>query len=177
MHKIFALPGSLRSNSSSNLILKTIVSLAPADIQIEVFIGLGDLPHFNHPGDDPSVVADFKAKLRHADAVLICTPEYAFGIPGSLKNALDWTVGSGEFVDKPVGLITASSQGEKGHAALLLVLSAISAKVIDESTMLISFVRAKLNADGNVKDNELLIKLKQVVPALVLGLTKKMNIL
>ena len=167
MTKILAIPGSLRLNSSSNYILSAILSVAPKDVVCEIYQGIGSLPHFNDPEDTPGPVVEFRQKIRESDAVLICTPEYAFGIPGSLKNALDWTVGSGDFVDKPVGLVTASSQGEKGHAAMLLVLTAISAKVIDESTLLIPFVRSKLDRAGIVKDNSLLEELAIVVRALV----------
>jgi chromate reductase len=162
MTRILALSGSLRQQSSSNLILRVIATLAPNDVEIQCFDSLGDLPHFNDPKVDPASVHDFKQKIKEADAVLICTPEYAFGIPGTLKNAIDWCVGTGEFVNKPVGLVTASSQGEKGHAALLLVLSAISANVIGESSLLISFVRAKIDKEGNVKDTELLDSLKRL---------------
>jgi chromate reductase len=166
MTRILAIPGSLRSNSSSNYILSAIISAAPKDIECEIYQGIGSLPHFNDPEEIPGPVVEFRQKIRESDAVLICTPEYAFGIPGSLKNALDWTVGTGDFVDKPVGLVTASSQGEKGHAAMLLVLTAISARVIDESTLLISFVKAKLDRNGNVKDNSLLEQLTAVVRVL-----------
>ena len=143
-----------------------MVSFATDDCVIEVFDGVGGLPHFNDAEITPEPVREFKEKIRQSDAVLICTPEYAFGIPGSLKNALDWTVASGEFVDKPVGLVTASSQGEKGHAALLLVLSAISAKVVDEATLLIPFVRTKLDSAGRVKDPGLAARLRKAVEAL-----------
>ena len=167
MTRILVIPGSLRASSSSNLIVKAIISFSPKDSVIEVYDAVGTLPHFNDPEDEPSEVIDFKEKIRLADAVLICTPEYAFGIPGSLKNALDWTVGSGEFVGKPVGVVTASSQGEKGHAALLLVLTAISAKVIDDASLIISSVRAKLDSDGKIRDKALEIKLREVVPRLM----------
>jgi len=173
MTRILALSGSLRQNSSSNLILQAITSLAPNDVDIERYDNLGDLPHFNDPEADPASVQEFKRKIREADAVLICTPEYAFGIPGTLKNAIDWCVGTGEFVSKPVGLVTASSQGEKGHAALLLVLSAISANVIDESSLLISFVRAKIDKEGNVKDQDLLNILKRLTFGLSVASDKK----
>ena len=176
MNKILAIPGSLRAGSSSNLILKTIISVAAPGIQVEVYDGLGNLPHFNDPPEEPVAVAELKQKIREADAILICTPEYAFGIPGSLKNALDWTVGTGEFVDKPVGLITASSQGEKGHSAMLLVLSAISARLIGDATLLISSVRSKIGPDGTVKDKELLSLLTKVVPSLV-GESRKIRML
>lgn len=94
-------------------------------------------------------------------------------MPGSLKNALDWTVSSGEFIDKPVGLVTASSQGEKGHAALLLILSAISAKVIDDATLLISFVRSKLDAGGQIKDPSVSADLNRVGTSLVQSVINK----
>jgi len=166
MTKILAIPGSLRVNSSSNYILSAILSVAPADTLIEVYQGVGSLPHFNDPEEVPEPVVEFREKVKASDAVLICTPEYAFGIPGSLKNSLDWTVGSGDFVDKPVGLVTASSQGEKGHAAMLVVLTAISARVIDDASLLIPFVRAKLDRSGNLKDKSLLEQLTKVAQAL-----------
>jgi len=167
MTKILAIPGSLRDNSSSNLILKAIISMAPPELEIEIFNGVGDLPHFNDPQEVPEAVIQFRKKVKQTDAILICTPEYAFGVPGSLKNALDWTVGSGEFVDKPVSLITASSQGEKGHAALLLILTAISANVIDDASLLISFVRSKLDSEGNIKDPLLSENLKSATKAIL----------
>jgi len=165
--KILAIPGSLRENSSSNRILNAIVSTTPSQVFVEVFPGVSNLPHFNDPEETPPAVADFRQKIREADAVLICTPEYAFGVPGSLKNALDWTVASGEFINKPVGLVTASSQGERGHAALLLTLSAISSKIIPEATLLISFVRSKLDPAGNIKDPDLSNQLGTIIPALI----------
>lgn len=177
MTKILAIPGSLRANSSSNLVLQSIISSAPEIVIVEVYNDVGVLPHFNDPKQVPSAVTEFRKKVKEADAVLICTPEYAFGIPGSLKNALDWTVSSGEFIDKPVGLVTASSQGEKGHAALLLVLTAISAKIIDDATLLIPFVRSKLDASGNIKDHDLTNELKKVVENLSSAARKKSNIL
>src|SRR5690349_17616603 len=165
--KILAIPGSLRENSSSNAILKAVIGMVPPGISIEVYRGVGSLPHFNDSEEVPSTVTDFRDQVKRADAVLVCTPEYAFGVPGSLKNALDWTVGSGEFIDKPVGLITASSQGEKGHAALLLILTAISAKVMEDASLLISFVRAKLDKEGNVKDESVRDALQKALLALI----------
>jgi chromate reductase, NAD(P)H dehydrogenase (quinone) len=166
MTRILAIPGSLRENSSSNQILNAVIELAPENVSIEVYRNVGKIPHFDDSQTTPEEVANFRSLIREADAVLICTPEYAFGIPGSLKNALDWTVGSGEFIDKPVGLITASSQGEKGHAALLLVLQAISCRIVNEATLLIPFVRAKLNAEGSLKDEKVSDDLRRVIVTL-----------
>jgi chromate reductase, NAD(P)H dehydrogenase (quinone) len=164
--KILALPGSLREDSSSNFVLKIIADLVPSNVSFEICDKVGQLPQFNDPKETPAMVSDFRKQIKDADGILICTPEYAFGIPGSLKNALDWTVGSAEFVDKPVALITASSQGEKGHAALLNVLTAISAKVPEGGDVLLSFIRAKL-ADEKFKDDQDLKKVKDVLSILL----------
>jgi len=144
--------------------------MAPANVKVTLYDGLADLPLFD-PGldteDPPIVVTDLREQLKQADGILICTPEYAFGIPAALKNALEWTVSSGEFVDKPTALITASSQGQHGHAALQLVLGAISAKLPDEAKLLIPFVRTKVNPDGSVTDAGVLASLKIVLRALI----------
>ena len=173
MIKILAIPGSLRPNSSSNKILSAVIAMAPAEVSIEQFDGVGNLPHFNDSDEVDPHVEEFRTKIKAADAVLICTPEYAFGVPGSLKNALDWTVASGEFIDKPVGLITASSQGEKGHAALLLILTAISSTVVSDATLLISFVRSKLDPEGKIKDPAVSNDLNRVLHALVQSVETK----
>jgi chromate reductase, NAD(P)H dehydrogenase (quinone) len=165
--KILALPGSLRSNSSSNVVLNSLQHLVAPDVSIYVYDSIGMLPHFDDSDPAPAAVVDFRKQLKEADAILICTPEYAFGVPGSLKNALDWTVSSGEFVDKPVALITASSNGEYGHAALLLILKAISAKVTDETSLLIRFVRSKIDKQGEITDSIVKDQLRDVLAALV----------
>jgi NAD(P)H-dependent FMN reductase len=170
--KILAIPGSLRANSSSNAVLQVIASMMPEKISFTIYEGIGALPHFNDPQETPSRITDFRNHIRQADAVLICTPEYAFGVPGSLKNALDWTVASGEFIDKPVSLITASSQGEKGHAALLLILTAISARVIDGASLLIPFVRAKLDEKGLIKDPNTKASLLAAVQILIQDISR-----
>jgi NAD(P)H-dependent FMN reductase len=170
--KILALPGSLRANSSSNVILKAMVAMIPSSVEVEIYGGIGTLPHFNDAATAPDTVEDFRSKISTSDVVLICTPEYAFGVPGSLKNALDWTVASGEFIDKPVGLVTASSNGEKGHAALLLILEALSAKIIEGATLLISFVRAKVDK-GNVKDPGVTASLHEVILSLTQSKSKE----
>lgn len=143
-----------------------MMAMAPSSLSLEIFEGVGGLPHFDDPSEVPVNVLRFREKVEAADAVLICTPEYAFGIPGSLKNALDWTVSSGEFVNKPVAVITASSSGEKGHAALLLVLTAISARVMDDATLVVSHIRSKIDKQGNLVDKSLELQLKKLLTAI-----------
>lgn len=131
MIQIFAIPGSLRSNASSNAILRAIASMFPENVTFTVYDGVGTLPHFNDSNDVPESVAGFRSQLQAADGILICQPEYAFGVAGSLKNALDWTVSSGDFVNKPVALITAATGGDKAHAAMMLTLTAMSSRIVE----------------------------------------------
>jgi chromate reductase, NAD(P)H dehydrogenase (quinone) len=153
--KILAISGSLRENSSNTNLLKWIGRLIPAEFSYTLYQRLGDLPHFNPSLDgqeEPEPVRAFKALLREADGVIVCTPEYAFGVPGTLKNAFDWTVFTDDFGNKPVALITASSSGAKAHESMLNTLRALHANVSDAGTLLISFIRTKINEQGEVTD-------------------------
>jgi NAD(P)H-dependent FMN reductase len=167
---ILAITGSLRPNSSNNAIIHIIAGMAPENVSIALYEGMATLPHFNPDLDNdtpPAAVTDFREKLKNADGILICTPEYAFGVPGSLKNALDWTVSSAEFVDKPVALITASSQGTYAHASLLLTLGAITAKIDEDAALLIPFIRSKVSSTGEITDEGVLASLLKVLDALL----------
>ena len=94
--KILAISGSLRAGSSNTALLRAAQALAPAGATVELYAGLAELPHFNPDleGHEPDSVHALRASLRAADAVLFSSPEYAHGVPGSLKNMLDWVVGS-----------------------------------------------------------------------------------
>ena len=101
--QILAISGSLRAASSNTAVLRAATALAPPDVQIVLYSGIGELPHFNPDleGRELSPVLDFRARIQAADGVLIACPEYAHGVPGAMKNALDWVVGSSEFLGKP----------------------------------------------------------------------------
>lgn len=152
---ILGISGSLRSGSSNHAVLQYMGTMAPAGVNYSIYNGLADIPHFD-PGldndDPPATVTGFREVLAKADGVVICTPEYAYGVPGTLKNALDWTVSSGSLSEKPLAVITASTGGENAHAALLLILHALNAKVADDSALLISFIRSKMDTEGNITD-------------------------
>ncbi len=123
---ILAISGSLRPNSSNNKVIDTATAMLAGKANVTLYDGLGKLPHFDDSKEEYAEVARWRQLLRQADGVLICSPEYAFGVPGSLKNALDWTVSSGELVYKPLALITAATGGDKAHAALLNTFRALS---------------------------------------------------
>ncbi len=173
MH-IVAISGSLRANSTNTKIIRAAAALLPEGTTLTVYEGLDSLPHFSPERDRDGetvspAVAHLRALLQAADAVLICTPEYAFGIPGSLKNALDWTVSSGSLNTKPVAAIAASplySGGVNAHAALLLTLSALGAQVSDAGKLTIPAINAKLSTDGTITDPALLKSLGGVMRAL-----------
>lgn len=166
---ILGISGSLRSGSAHAAILEYLKTEAP-EHHLVLCDGMDDIPNFNPEKDispAPVAVQRFRDQLAAADAVLICTPEYAYGIPGALKNALDWTVSSGELVDKPVGVITASGLGEHAHASLLLVLTAMNAKIAEHSTLLIPWIRSKLNTQNEITDQQTATDLKSVLDALL----------
>ncbi len=155
-HKILALCGSTRKNSTNLNLIKAIADLTKDKFEIGLFDGLTEIPHFNPDLDTdnpPRQVVDFRKQLKEADGILICTPEYAMGVPGTLKNAIDWTVSSMEFSHKPTALITASSQGEKAHASLLETLKVIEADITNETQLLISFVKTKVSQDGKITNS------------------------
>lgn len=171
--RVLAISGSLRARSTNAALVRLIKLLAPENMEMIIYEGLGDLPHFNPDIDgeeSPASVQELRGLLASVDGVLICTPEYAFGVPGVLKNALDWTVSTGEFSGKPVALICASSLwagGDKAHASLLLTLTALGTKVPAAGTLMIPTISKKLNANGDVLDPELPRALKAVLAALV----------
>jgi len=164
--KILCLSGSLRANSSTQIVLNQITSTTLDDIEFVVYDNLGKLPHFNDSQEVPEAVANFRKALADSDGVLIVTPEYAFGVPGTLKNALDWVVSSGELVNKPTAVIVASTGGENAMHALLLTLKAISANIGEKSTLLVSFIRSKISKTG-VTDNDLKHSLQRTVNDLI----------
>jgi chromate reductase, NAD(P)H dehydrogenase (quinone) len=165
--RILAISGSLRATSSNNAILKVVAGMVSPGVEFIIYNGVGNLPHFNDSQEIPAAVQDFYNQLAAADGVFICTPEYAFGVPGSLKNALDWTVGTGDFVGKPVALVTASSVGDKAHAALLHTLTAISADIVEGGTLLVSFIRSKMNDKGEIADTATYQAIKEVLDKLI----------
>ena len=91
--RVAGIPGSLREGSLNKGLLRAAVELAPAGMEIKTYTGLGDIPPYNEDvfaKGDPEPVAVMKAAIGEADAILISTPEYNYGVPGVLKNAIDW---------------------------------------------------------------------------------------
>ena len=154
MH-FLAISGSLRAASTSTTLLKAAAVLAPDGVTLSVYEGLGELPHFNPDLDKQpaqTAVADFRRQLRLADGVIISTPEYAHGVPGLLKNALDWLVASGELYEKPVALFSASPRANYAQASLIETLSVMTASVVSEACIALPLLGKNLDKHGIVSD-------------------------
>lgn len=169
---IFAISGSLRPESSNTALLRAAQALAPSGFRLTIYEGLAGLPPFD-PGleteDAPEPVQVFRALIRGAEGVLICTPEYAHGMPGILKNALEWTVASGEFVDKPVAALSSSpgaTGGEKALAWLTQTLAVMSARIVSGISQPIPFGRSRVKSDGGIVDPALAATLREVLDGL-----------
>lgn len=157
--KILAISGSTRKNSSNESLLKVISNLYSESLDIEIYNGITELPYFNPDQDNetvPLTVKTFRTRIEKADGVIICTPEYVFSLPGALKNAIEWTVSTTVFMDKPVALIVASGLGEKTYESLTLIMNTVGAKIGEHARLLIQGTRSKFNAQGQLTDESTL---------------------
>ncbi|MDX3434214.1 NAD(P)H-dependent oxidoreductase [Streptomyces sp. ME01-18a] len=165
---ILLLSGSLRTSSSNESVLRTAQIVAPSHVRTVRYDGLAGLPHFN-PDDDtdplPAPVAELRAAISEADAVLICTPEYAGTLPGSFKNLLDWTVGGIEICDKPVAWVNAAApgRGEGAEATLREVLGYTGADIVESACAKIPVAPKMIGADGFIADPGVRDQLSRVI--------------
>lgn len=140
---IVALSGSLRKKSTHTRLLQEVGHLAGPDVSFALFDGLEDLPAFN-PDRSSSTSAQAEkwiALVRHADVLMVSSPEYAHGIPGALKNALDWLVGEDAFIEKPFCLYRACPRPVFAPAALMEVLRTMSGRHVAGADVTINLRR------------------------------------
>jgi NAD(P)H-dependent FMN reductase len=154
-YPVLAISGSTRKNSANLQLLKAFAAIAAGRLNVEIYQAIDTLPHFNPDLDvipAPPAVQTFRDKIQAAAGVVICTPEYVFTLPGSLKNALEWMVSTTIFSGKPVALITASAMGDKAHEALQLVMKTIEARFTAATQLLVRGVKGKVDDGGNITD-------------------------
>lgn len=166
---IVALSGSIRVHSSTQKLLLNLRRYISNEFEYIIYNGLEKLPHFNPDLDGeqpPTEVRAFRALLDQADGVVICTPEYIKGVPGVLKNGLEWLVSSANLYTKPVAVITSSGGGENAHQALQLNLSMLNVNISKERTLLISGVNRKQNEDGEFVNHEVEKLLRNLISSL-----------
>ncbi len=176
MINLLFISGSLRKQSSNRNILLALAELAPANVNCRFYEDLEEIPPFNpdkEEGNDS--VRTWRTLVKEADGVVICTPEYAFGVPGALKNALDWLVSSGELNDKPVAAISASplvTGGDKALASLLLTLKALGTKMTvpgsdSPNALSLPAISKKNNEKGQLTDTPSRERLKALIGKLL----------
>ncbi|WP_447934824.1 NADPH-dependent FMN reductase [Stenotrophomonas lactitubi] len=147
--KILALSGSARRLSTNTALLRALEEIAPPDIALNTYAGLGGLPVFSPDLEElplPDSVVHFKRCMEACDGILISSPEYARGIPGGLKNAIDWLVSGDLVIAKPIALVHASHRGDDMLAALRLVLSTISSRFNEELFLRFPFMKMEPEA-------------------------------
>ena len=172
---VFAISGSLRLGASNTSLLDAAVRIAPEGTAVRRYPTIAALPHFN-PDDDtidqstlPDVVAEFRKMIGDADALLLSTPEYAHGLPGSFKNALDWLVGSLEFPGKPVAVISPSARSTYAQAQLHEILKTMSARIVEPASVVIQLPRRDMSIDEIVADDALTSALHSVLAELAVA--------
>ena len=168
--RLLAISGSLRAASSNTAVLQAAARLAPSGVTVELYQRLGELPHFNPDFDTerlPASVAELRAEIGAVDGILISSPEYARGVPGSLKNALDWLVGSFEYPNKFVALINVSPRATHAQASLTITLETMSARIVTEASVTLALLGTSLGAEEIVSTPELAGPLRKAVAAFV----------
>jgi chromate reductase, NAD(P)H dehydrogenase (quinone) len=148
---ILIIIGSASQNSSNQKVVDYITAQYNQTYNFTIISDLKILPHFdadNTNSESPIEVTNFRKQVEIADGVIICTPEYIFSIPSGLKNALEWCVATIVFQHKPMGIITASADGQKGHDELQLIMKTLMAKFTNDTTLLIKGIKGKINEYG-----------------------------
>lgn len=180
---LLLISGSLREGSTNTAVLRTAQDVAPDGITTELYGGMSRLPHFN-PDDDREgasvapAVAELRERIAAADALLLCTPEYAGALPGALKNLLEWTVGDGGTYRKPIAWINASGPAaptgaQDAHDSLRKVLGYVHADVVEAACVRIPVTRDAVAADGRVGDPGIRRQIGQVLAALSRHVTSR----
>jgi chromate reductase, NAD(P)H dehydrogenase (quinone) len=167
---ILTLSGSLRAGASNTALLDAAALVAPSGMGVRRYPSIAALPHFN-PDDDvpdrlPAAAADFRVLVGQSDALLLSTPEYAHGLPGSFKNALDWLVGSTEFPGKPVAIVNPLGRSVHAPEQLREILVTMSARLVERASIVIELPSRNMDAAAIAADARLAALLRSVLEAI-----------
>lgn len=160
---ILAVSGSLRESSSNTLFLRTMAMSKPTNINFEIYSQLKQLPFFNPDDDIENLnlpeVKKWRNALANADLVLLVSPEYAHGVTGVIKNALDWIVSSGELLNKPVAFPNISIRAEIAYSHLLETLEVMGCNLLGDcsprSTLLAPYMLTDATEQKLLEDPEI----------------------
>jgi chromate reductase len=172
--RVLGIAGSLRATSYNRGLLLAAKENAPAGMAIDIF-DIAHIPGYN--GDveaegEPEPVAPFKSAISEADALLFATPEYNYGLPGVLKNAIDWASrppGKSALVGKPAAIMGATpGTGGTARAQLQLrqTLAATRVHVLTQPEIFVAGASSKFDEDGRLTDEETLKYIRKLLDGL-----------
>jgi chromate reductase len=166
--KVLAIPGSLRAASINAAFCRAAARLAPSPLQLSVFEGLRALPLFNPDleANPPRAVQEFRASVAEARALIIASPEYAHGISGVMKNALDWLVSFEGFIDKPVAVVNTSARASHADDALREVLRTMSARILSEASVTLPLLGSCTTEEAMLSSAEVALQIRSMLAAL-----------
>lgn len=156
MHQLLAISGSLRAVSVNTALLRAMQQIAPHDVIITLYAELGDLPLFNPDleGKEPPVVQRLWRQVAAANGLVIASPEYAHGVSGAMKNALDWLVGGPEFFDKPVAVLNAAPRATHALAALQETIRTMNGRLIEPASLTIPVGNKPVTVEAILRNAE-----------------------
>jgi len=161
--RILGVSGSLRAESTNTILLHALALFASPDLEIQILDGLDQVPAFNpdiETEGEGGPVLKLRTALRGADLVVFASPEYAHGVPGVLKNALDWVVGSGELSGKPVVLANAAARGVHAKASLREILTTMDALLLRDEELTIDLMGRSVTASEIGRDDAMALQIK-----------------
>jgi len=169
---VLLVSGSLRAVSSNGAVLDAVAALVPPHVRVARYDGLADLPAFNPDLDGegavpPPPVAQWRSAIAAADAVVICSPEYAHGVPGALKNALDWLVSGPDVPGLPVAVVNATTRAHHAHDSLLETLRTMSADVVEAASVKLPLAPGQRTAEAILADPAVSATLTAALAALL----------
>jgi chromate reductase, NAD(P)H dehydrogenase (quinone) len=166
--KVLAIPGSLRAASINAAFCRAAARLAPPPLQVSLFDGLRGLPLFDPDleADPPGPVREFRAAVAEARALIIASPEYAHGVSGVMKNALDWLVSFEGFIDKPVAVVNTSARAKHADDALREVLRTMSARILPEASVTLPLLGSCTTDEAMVSSTEIAQQIRGALAAL-----------
>src|SRR5688572_17256629 len=170
--RLLAISGSVRHRSSNTEVLRALALLAPPSMTVMQYEGLATLPAFNPDLDGegitpPPAVQDLRCQLANADAVVFRSPEYAHGVPGSLKNALDWLVSVPDMVHKPAALVNVSPRSTYAQVSLAETLRTMSIHLVAEAPYVVPLVDRAMTSIAIASDPALAAPLRECLDALI----------
>jgi chromate reductase len=174
--RVLAISGSLRAASSNTMLLGVAARLAPDGMRVVRYEGVAELPYFTPDLEGPALpaaVAELRAELAATGGILICSPEYAHGVPGALKNALDWMVGGVELSWKPVAIINLSPRATHAHASLVEIMTTMSAVVVPEASVSLPVMGRNLDESGMLADPDITRPLRAALEAFALAIRRR----